>query len=476
MPKARITRSSIDKLEVVLGRQVKYFDTKLTGFGVLVSQDSRTYFVQTRIKGQRTKGGREKEVYESIGRTDVVPYEKALDRVKIILDDAAQGIAPYDKRVHKANLEAQNLSRKMEELKKDITLQEMFQEYTKTRKKLKATTIELYQEDIDRYLPDWKDRALRSITGSDIIKQHAIIGQRSKARADGVMRVLRAVFNHAMHMYDDIILKNPVQKLSAVSAWYNVSRKETYLRPADLKTWLPAVMKLEYDTSKDYILMMLFQGSRRTETSTLKWKDVNLTLGTAKFRETKTGVALEVPLSRFILDRLEDRMKYYYDGPESFVFPSYGKSGHIEDVRVALKMAQDASGVYLSHHDLRRSFISYCEELEINIFSRKRLANHAIPLDVTEGYTLFNMERLRVIIEKIAKFILDSAGIPYQIAEAPPISMEQASKIAGTEFWQSLSPEQQASFMQMMDTKKPPQGDKVISLEAEKVRRRMAIR
>lgn len=467
MPTTRITRTSVDKLEAVPGKQIKYYDSKLAGFGVLVSGESRTYFARCRVKGQKNSKGRPLEIYESIGRTDIIGYEKAIDKAKAILENATDGISPDDIRRQNEDLEAEKIVKAKDEKRKDITLQDMLTEYIITRKKLKASTSELYQEDVDRYMSDWKDLPLRSIDGNMIVEKHAEIGIKSKARADGVMRVVRALFNHAMHMYDDVVIKNPVKKLSAVNGWYNVKRKESYIKPADLGFWLPAVLKLGYDTSQDFLLLLLFQGARKTETATLRWKDINLVDGTAVFRETKTGIVLEVPLSKFIVDRLKSRMGYYYNGPESFVFPSYGTTGHIVDARSALEAARLSSGVKTSHHDLRRSFISYCEELEINIFSRKRLANHAIPLDVTEGYTQFNIEKLRVVIEKIAAFILEHAGIPY--ATTPSEEMVKA------DVWRELTDEQRVAIMAILDTKKAPQETtgKVVDLEAHRVRRRL---
>lgn len=470
MPKARITRTSIDKLETIPGKQVSYFDTKLTGFGVKVNSNSRTYFVQCRVKDRKNAKGSPMEIYESIGRTDVIDYDKALTQAKTILENAAQGIAPDDIRLQNENLEADKITAARNEERKNVTLQDVFEKYVETRKKLKASAVACYKRDIDRYVPDWKNLPIRTIDGNMIIKKHAEIGKKSKARADGTMRVLRALFNLATHVYDDVVVRNPVNKLSAVGAWYNVGRKENYIKPAHLKTWLPAVMKLGWDTSRDWILLMLFTGARKTETASLKWKDINLLEGTAIFRETKTGIVLEVPLARYILDMLKERQKYYYDGPDSYIFPSYGKSGHITDVRSALDVVENATGMPCTHHDLRRSFISYCEELEIAIFTRKRLANHAIPLDVTEGYTFFNMAKLRITVEKIASFILEHAGIPYNGIEPNPLTSDQAAKIADSEFWATLSDEQRTAFMAMMTDKKQ---EKVINLEAEKVRRRM---
>ena len=472
MPKARITRSTIEKLEVVPGKQTIYFDTKLTGFGVKVNSSSRTYIVQCRVKGKFDDNGKPLQIYESIGRVDIIDYEKALDRAKKILEDATLGISPEDRRKDSADEIAAVAAHASAERDKDITLDEMFIEYLDTRKKLKQSTKDLYREDLDRYIGDWLKLPIRSITGSMVVKKHAEIGKRSKSRADGVMRVVRAICYHAINLHEGLLTSNPVKKLSAVNAWYNVPRKESYIHPDQLKAWFQGFFKLHRDTAQDFILLMLFLGSRKTETSSLQWKEVNLTAGTIKFRETKTGIVLEIPIPKFIIGRLEERYKYYYDGPESFVFPSYGECGHVTRAAESLLVIYKHSGVKASHHDLRRSFISYCEELEINVFSRKRLVNHAIPLDVTEGYTMFNMNKLREIVERIAAFILHHAGIQPIEEEAPPLTEEQAAKLAQTDFWNNLNEAQREQFKEIMTPKKEEHPN-VISLDAIKIQRRM---
>lgn len=403
MPKARITRTTIAKLEAIPGKQVRYFSDKLPGFGVLVNDKARTYFVQCRVKGKEKDNGKPLEIYESIGRVDVVGYDAALERAKEILEDASKGIDQKEKRDHKSNLEA---AKKAEEEKRGITVADAFKELIAAKKKLKPRTIEVYSEDLDRYLGDWKNKPLLEITGDMVIARHAELGTRSKSRANGAMRILREIFNYASVMHEDIIFRNPVNKLSKVGGWYTIARRTNYIKPGQLNKWLSAIMALSNDTSRDYILFMLFQGSRKTETALLRWKDVDLSSGVVTLRETKTGVALTVPVSKHILEMLKTRAKYYKKDLESFVFPSVGKTGRIRDVRAALQVAGLKSGATVSPHDLRRSFLSYCEILKIPTFTRKRLVNHAISQDVTEGYTLFDLEELRRHIENIASFIL----------------------------------------------------------------------
>jgi len=58
-------------------------------------------------------------------------------------------------------------------------------------------------------------------------------------------------------------------------------------------------------------------------------------------------------------------------------------------------------------HDLRRTFITAAERLDIPAYALKRLMNHKDPNDVTDGYIIFDVERLRVPMQKITDFFMD---------------------------------------------------------------------
>ncbi|MGZ4995230.1 MAG: hypothetical protein ACXV79_13835 [Methylobacter sp.] len=62
-------------------------------------------------------------------------------------------------------------------------------------------------------------------------------------------------------------------------------------------------------------------------------------------------------------------------------------------------------------HDLRRSFVTIAESLDISAYSVKSLVNHKQGDDVTSGYIQMNVERLRKPMQTITDFILKSAGI-----------------------------------------------------------------
>jgi len=70
-----------------------------------------------------------------------------------------------------------------------------------------------------------------------------------------------------------------------------------------------------------------------------------------------------------------------------------------------------ASGVTFCIHDLRRTFATLAESLDIPGYALKRLLNHADAGDVTSGYLVITPERLREPMQKVCDYVLKSAGL-----------------------------------------------------------------
>jgi integrase len=243
-----------------------------------------------------------------------------------------------------------------------------------------------------------------------VLKQHAEIGKRSRAMANSTMKALRAVFNYATEAHEDVFLKNPVRKLSTLKAWYTIERRETFIQTEDLKTWFDAVDTMENRNVRMLLLFLLFTGARKGEATSLKWSDLNFKNDSVTIRETKSGKALSIPVAKYIMDELRQHKTDFYSGENSFVFASYGRTGHLVDLRRPLRKAATQCGISVMPHDLRRGVLTYLKNLKVDIFTRKRLVNHAMPDDVTEGYTIHTMESLRLDVERLADYILRLAN------------------------------------------------------------------
>jgi integrase len=257
---------------------------------------------------------------------------------------------------------------------------------------------------------------MAEISKDMVAKRHTKIGvERGKAYANLAMRFLRAVFNFSIAQYEDgsgnaILRENPVVRLTQTRAWYRVERRQTVIKSHQLAPWYQAVMILKNDKISeqsglvaDYLLFLLFTGLRRQEAATLKWFDIDLQDRSFTIRDTKNREPLTLPLTDFINSLLENR-KAVTDS--EYVFAGNGKAGYLIEPRHQTQKVIEASGVSFTLHDLRRTFITVAESIDISAYALKRLLNHKMTNDVTAGYIINDVERLRDPMQRITDFLL----------------------------------------------------------------------
>ena len=104
-------------------------------------------------------------------------------------------------------------------------------------------------------------------------------------------------------------------------------------------------------------------------------------------------------------------------GGKGYVFPSESKAGHLGDPRKTLLKVREASGTTFTNHDLRRTFSTIAEGLDLSAYALKRLLNHATDDDVTAGYIVHNPERLRSPMQRISDEIDRLAGPPSEVVQ-----------------------------------------------------------
>ena len=397
------TQRYIDNLPLPeKGKRTSYFDSKINGLGVRVTcSGTKSFIVLRKHKGRPTR--------VTLGRYPDMTVQQARTEAQKALSKLSIGINPTDE--------------KRDQMASDITLAEAFEDYIKARKSLKPSTVDDYRKAMKQSFSDWMNKPLASINKDKIRKRHEKRGLESKARANNAMRVLRAVFNFASEVYEDRngvsrFPTNPVTVLSKTKAWHKVERRKTYLPKETLPAWFDAVLNIEshHPQSKagivrEYLLFMLFTGTRREEAASLKWADVNLPEKVFTLNETKNSEVVTLPLCRYLVDRLT---QWRLQTPGEYLFTSEeSRTGHIVSPDKQLQRVKEKSGVPFTIHDLRRTFITIAEGLDISSYSIKRLVNHKTldSIDVTAGYVVSDIERLRLASEKVSKAILRTANI-----------------------------------------------------------------
>lgn len=294
-----------------------------------------------------------------------------------------------------------------------ITLAEVYSAYRDSRN-LKETTLRGYDGVIKNHLRDFEPRPLKELDRRSVIDIHAAID--SKAQADLTMRVLRAIFNFAKYEYcyqdgSSIFPENPVEILSHRKQWNNVRRKQTHLRPGELPIFYKALQKVkeqETPTGRSICEAMLFAlltGLRRGEIFSLKWADVDLRSKIFTVYDTKNGLPLELPVT----DRVHELLERLKHGPLSdYVFAAENEYGQVKEPKKVVAKVKVESKAHCDFHDLRRTFATTAEHLDIGNYKLKRLMNHATGRDdVTAGYTILTAETLRPAAEKIQEYFFD---------------------------------------------------------------------
>jgi integrase len=398
----KLTKSVVEKLPVPATGQQIHRDSQLKGFAVRVtSGGTKAYVVEKRI------GGKVKRV--KIGRADAaLPTEKARMLAQTFLGKVAAGRDPI---AEKAAAQA-----------RAITLGEAFGNYLGTRgDKLKPRTREQYHNVIEGRrkdgaplaFADWTNKRLTEITPELVQRRHRELSDgHGPAWANLAMRVLRLLINFAATQFDDgggkpLIVINPVVRLARARLWNGIKRRETVLRVEDMPAWCRGLAAIS-EVGRDYLLLVLSTGLRRGEAAALSWDDVDLLkTRTLRVRNTKNGSDHILPLSTQLLELLERRR----DATTGrFVFPGRKTDMCLAEPKSLTQAVAKVCGVRTSVHDLRRSFATTAERLDISSYALKRLLNHASSGDVTAGYIVTDIERLRRPMQAISDFLFRAMG------------------------------------------------------------------
>ncbi len=367
------------------GRQKLHWDNELKGFGVLCSGTTTTksFVVQRDLPGGQTRR-------VTIAPVNVIDLDKARKAAKGVLADFYKGIDPKAGR------------------RGEYTLRSALAAYLEVRTDLRPGSARTYRDAVEKYLTPWLDTPLRNITREMVETRLGAIAKKvaersnghGHAAANGAMRALRVLYNYAA---DRAPPSNPMppNPVKLKKLWLPVERRTRSVSADDLPSFYKAVCALPSPVARDYLLLLLFTGFRRREAAALRWSEVDFAAGILRLpaARAKAGRKLDLPMSDIVHDLLVARRAL---GDADWVFPANSRSGHIEEPKSHLKLVAEASGIRVSVHDLRRTYITVAESTEMSVIALKALVNHSLGKDVTEGYVQMAPARLRPAAQRVA--------------------------------------------------------------------------
>lgn len=380
------------------GKRVYLHDSRVVGLLVQITATGHKSFQVLRRKNTRYHR-------VTLGKFPDMTVEQARRLAEAALGQLAEGID-----VNRAK-KAERAAAK--------TLQDVFEDYLAARQ-LKPITITDYRKAM-RGFDDWHELPLTRINRDMVARRHARLGKRSPAQANMAMRLLRALFNFAIGEYEDadgnaLITDNPVRRISHNRAWFRIDRRRGHLHDWQFRPWFEACEAItrergdfETQTLRDYLVLVLLTGIRRTDAASIRWAHVDLNNRTLVIPDPKNRDPHMLPLGDYLHRLLTRRQRQ--TGKSPFVFPGrYGK-GRLNTAWTLVQRIEGQTGIHVGIHDLRRTFITTAERLDLSAYAVKRLAGHKMRQDITAGYIVSDIERLRRPMQQVEDFILRACGV-----------------------------------------------------------------
>lgn len=300
MAKFKFTKKAIESLTPPEKGTAYHYDTVNRGLALSVSPKGvKTFLVYRKINGRPER--------ISLGRFPDLSVETATGKAHAVNASIAQGENPADK--NRAD-------------RKEMIFTQLFDEYLERHSKPHKKTWKRDKELFDRYLsiPLGK-RKLSTITRLHIAEIHSRITKNAPTMANRVLALVSSIFGRAVEwgLYEDL---NPARGIRR-----NRERaRDRFIQSCELKYFFEAVAMEPNETIRDYVLISLLTGARRSNVLAMQWNDLNLDSMEWHIPETKNGTPQTVPLSPEAVSILRQRHKSKLN---NFVFPGSGKLGYL---------------------------------------------------------------------------------------------------------------------------------------------------
>ena len=356
-------------------------DTELKGFFVVVGKRKRTFTVQGDL---RQGGKRASSIRVSIGDTREMSTRTARATAKQYLAKISQGHHPTRQK-HGDHTCAPETA--PSDAVSDVTLGQAWKRYRDAhliRKGRSEKTISSYRDHVERIFVEWLNTPLRelAIFPGRVAKKHDdVTRENGPYIANGSMRTLRAIYNHARKINRYLPADNPADAVD----WNEETRRDTGMGVRDLKKWFVELGRIENPIRREFHLFTVLSGSRTTALQGVKPEHIDFRRRMLHIPKPKGGAkrAFDIPLSRQMILCLVRAIRFgrqmYPSQAMQWVFPAESGSGHLAETK------EDRTELSKWGNDLRQTFRTIAAAAGVSEVDAKLLMNHAIP-GVNAGY------------------------------------------------------------------------------------------
>ena len=379
------------------GKQVTYRDSgpqAVPGLILLVSSGAKTFYAYKKVNGR--------PVRSRLGQSPGLTVEDARKLARKELGKMDVGITTAQEKLEK---------KKSEKLEK--SLQDVFDSWIELHAKARKRTWKADEWQFGKYLSDWKERKLATITHSEITALHATIGTvNGEYAANRLLALLTSLFNFARRM-GFYTVESPcldIEKFEEV-------KRTRFLQEDELPRFFDALKSEPDQTARDAILMMLYTGQRRDNVLSMQWKEINFEreYWTIPFGKTKSKKEYVVPFVDPAMKILRERQG---KTESEWVFPSQRRDNHIQEPKgpwrdilagTHLKKNKNDESKKISDlhfHDLRRTLASYMAITGTPELIISSMLGHSVA-SVTGIYARLNLAPVKDAMERAVEYILE---------------------------------------------------------------------
>ncbi len=389
----KLNKSDIDALPTPAdGKRDTYHFDGVPGLQLRVTSAG----IKTFSVFKRVKGGRPERI--SLGRYPAMTPENAKREALKLIANLVNGVSG---------------ATAIRAGKQETTLGDLFKDFLENRRNRRGAYLSEaskrdYKSSFNLHLDKLKNRQLSGIKETDIGTIHTKLGKIHPTRANRVVALMSSLYSYAQDrkLY---VGDNPAKGIKK----FPENSRDRFLQSDELPQFFRSLAMEQNVTIRDYILLSLLTGARRSNVQSMLWKDVNLERGEWRIPTTKNGTPQTVTLSPEavqILARRKPLEPSVDENQASYVFPGGGKAGHLTEPRKGWQRILERAGIdNLRMHDLRRTLGSWQAKSGASMVIIGKSLNHKTP-STTAIYARLDLDPVRESVNRATAAMFEAAG------------------------------------------------------------------
>lgn len=334
------------------GTRDTYYDSKMPHLTVRVTEFGTKSFVVIRHFEDKT-------LKRTLGRFPAMSVEQARKIAEQVNASISNGVDPLEERRRRRN---------------DVTFFELFRIYVERHGQVHCKTWPEMEATYRRYLQPFGSRKVTSLTRGELQFFHNDVGEKhGRTCANRAIELVKAVINKG-RAWGIVTCENPAMGVQK----FKLKSRKRFLRGDELPRFFEALALEPNEDVRDFFLLCLLTGARKTNVLEMRWENISIQDEIWHIPDTKNGESQEVPLVSEAVKILKHRAKTKLN--DDFVFPSYGKTGHLVEVKGPWDRLLLRAGIRDLHiHDLRRTLGSWQARTGASLLIIGQTLNHKDP-------------------------------------------------------------------------------------------------